>query len=105
MEAFAHVRQAPDTLLALLVVLMLSTFSFNFNVLLPVLAGATLESGANVFGVITAMFGLGALVGALMAASLGRASWPVMLVAAGGFGLAQMVLAPIHSASAAGVCC
>ena len=103
MEAFAHVRQAPDTLLALLVVLMLSTFSFNFNVLLPVLAGATLESGANVFGVITAMFGLGALVGALMAASLGRASWPVMLFAAGGFGLAQMVLAPIHSASAAGV--
>ena len=38
MEALAHVRQAPDTLLALLMVLMLSTFSFNFNVLLPVLA-------------------------------------------------------------------
>ena len=47
MEALAHVRQAPDTLLALLMVLMLSTFSFNFNVLLPVLAGTTLESGAK----------------------------------------------------------
>ena len=103
MEAIAYVRGTPDTLLALLVVLTLSTFSFNFNVLLPVLAGSTLESGAYVFGVITAMFGLGALVGALMAASLGRASWPVMMAAAGGFGLAQLVLAPIHSASAAGV--
>jgi MFS family permease len=103
MEAIAYVRRTPDTLLALLVVLTLSTFSFNFNVLLPVLAGSTLESGAYVFGVITAMFGLGALVGALMAASLGRASWPVMMAAAGGFGLAQLVLAPIHSASAAGV--
>jgi MFS family permease len=103
MEAIAYVRRTPDTLLALLVVLTLSTFSFNFNVLLPVLAGSTLESGAYVFGVITAMFGLGALVGALMAASLGRASWPVMVAAAGGFGLAQLVLAPIHTASAAGV--
>jgi MFS family permease len=103
MEAFAYVRRTPDTLLALLVVLMLSTFSFNFNVLLPVLAGRTLESGANVFGVITAMFGLGALVGALLAASLGRASWPVLLSAAAGFGLAQLVLAPIENASGAGV--
>jgi MFS family permease len=103
LEALRHVRHAPDTLLALLVVLSLSTFAFNFNVLLPVLAGKTLESGANVFGVITAMFGLGALVGALLAASLGRASWPVLIAAAGGFGIAQLVLAPIHSASAAGL--
>src|SRR6185295_13488313 len=51
MEAIAYVRRTPDTLLALLVVLTLSTFSFNFNVLLPVLAGSTLESGAYVFGV------------------------------------------------------
>jgi MFS family permease len=103
LEALAHVRHAPDTLLALLVVLSLSTFAFNFNVLLPVLAGRTLDSGAYVFGVITAMFGLGALVGALLAASLGRASWPVLVTAAGAFGVAQLALAPVHSASAAGI--
>ena len=95
MEAFAHVRQAPDTLLALLVVLMLSTFSFNFNVLLPVMAKQTLGGGPEVFGVLTAFFGLGALGGALTSATLGRASWRVLLAGTFGFGLAQLALAPV----------
>ncbi len=102
-DALEYVRRTPETLLALLIVLVLSTFSFNFNVLLPVLAGTTLNSGANVFGVITAMFGAGALIGALLAASLGRASWTVLLVASAGFGVAQIALAPERSASAAGI--
>ena len=102
-EGISYARRDEQISLMLVLVAVMSTFCLNFNVLLPVLAGRTLESGANVFGVITAMFGLGALVGALLAASLGRASWPVLLSAAAGFGLAQLVLAPIENASAAGV--
>ena len=49
------------------------------------------------------MFGAGALVGALLAASLGRASWTVLLGAASGFGVAQLALAPEHNATAAAV--
>ena len=65
--------------MALVIVFVLSTLSFNFNVLLPVLAAQTLAADAGVFGLVTAMFGAGSLVGALLAASLGLASWTVLL--------------------------
>jgi MFS family permease len=102
-EALDHVRRTPATLLALMIVFVVSTLSFNFNVLLPVLAAQTLASDAGVFGLVTAAFGAGALAGALFAASLGRASWTVLLGAVTGFGVAQMALAPEHNATAAAV--
>ena len=102
-EALAYVRQSPATLLALVIVFVVSTLSFNFNVLLPVLAGQTLASDAGVFGLVTAAFGAGALVGALLSASLGRASWKVLVSAVAGFGVAQLAVAPLRDATAAAV--
>ena len=100
-EAFAYVRRTPEVLLALSIVFIVSTFSFNFNVLLPVLARQTLDGGPEVFGVLTAFFGLGALGGALTSATLGRASWPVLLTGTAVFGSAQLVLAPVSTLGAA----
>jgi MFS family permease len=100
-EAFRYVRATPPVWLALLMVTVVSTFSFNFNVLLPVMARQTLNGGPEVFGVLTAFFGLGALTGALTSASLGRASWPVLLVGTGVFGVSQLVLAPVAGLDAA----
>jgi MFS family permease len=100
-EALAYVRRSPATLLALVIVFVVSTLSFNFNVLLPVLAGQTLASDAGVFGLVTAAFGAGALVGALLSASLGRASWTVLVAAVAGFGVAQLAVAPMRDAAGA----
>jgi MFS family permease len=100
-EAFRYVRRTPEVLLALTIVFVVSTFSFNFNVLLPVLAKQTLAGSPAVFGVLTASFGLGALAGALTSATLGRASWPVLVAGIGGFGVAQLALAPSSSVAAA----
>ncbi|HEY3765499.1 MAG TPA: MFS transporter [Gaiellales bacterium] len=100
-DALRYVRRTPMAATALVAVLLLSTFSFNFNVLLPVLARTTLHSGPNVLGAITAAFGAGALLGALAAASMGRASLRWMLVGMGGFGVAQLVLGPQGSLAAA----
>jgi MFS family permease len=69
-------------------------FCLNFNVLLPVLARQTLHAGPRTFGVLSAAFGLGALVGGLVAAAQGRARKRVMLVGSAGFGLAELLLAP-----------
>ena len=102
-EALAYVRRSPATLLALVVVFVVSTLSFNFNVLLPVLAAQTLASDAGVFGMVTAAFGAGALVGALLSASLGRASWTVLVGAVAGFGVAQLAVAPLRDATGAAV--
>ena len=101
-EAFRYVVRARRPLLVLAVVFLLSTFSFNFNVLLPVLAKTTLHSGPQVFGILSACFGGGALVGALLSASLGRASRRALLLGSGVFGAAQLFLAPAGSVAAAG---
>ena len=58
----------------LTVVTVVSLVGFNFHVLVPLLASQTLDVGAGTFGILSAAFGLGALVGALATASLREAS-------------------------------
>ena len=102
-EALAYVRRTPRAGTVLVLVAVVSTFAFNFNVLLPVLTKNTLHAGPATFGIVTGCFGAGALVGALVAAALGRASMRLLLVAMAGFGLAELLLAPLQSAIGAGV--
>jgi MFS family permease len=97
LEGLSYVRRQPQMLLVLALTLVISTFSFNFNVTLPVLAYATLHSTAEVYGILSALFGAGALVGALTAASLGRASAKVMIAGSVLFAGSELVLAPLHS--------
>ena len=75
-------------------VFALSTFSFNFDVLLPLLAGQTLDADADVFGLIAAVFGAGALCGALVLATLGKTSLRLLVGGAAGFGVLELALAP-----------
>jgi MFS family permease len=100
-EAFAYVRRTPAAAVVLGAVFVTSVLAFNFNVLLPVLAKQTLDGGPGAFGVLSACFGAGALVGALAAASLSRASAGVFLAGAGLFGLGELVLAPLDSLTGA----
>jgi hypothetical protein len=59
--------------------------------------------GPEGFGVLSAAFGLGALVGALATASFHEASWRLLALGGGGFGVLSLVLAPVHHAIPAGV--
>ena len=98
---FAWSRPVIRSVLAMM--LVIATISINFNVLLPVLASRTLDSGPEIFGILSALFGFGALVGALFSASLGRASRHTMLVGAAVFSVSEIGLAPLHIAWAAGL--
>jgi MFS family permease len=102
-EGLAYVRRQPRMLILLGLTVMLSTFCFNFNVTLPVLADHTLHASAVVYGVLSAVFGAGALVGALAAAALGRASTKVMLAGSLVFTGSELLLAPVHGVVLAGV--
>jgi MFS family permease len=82
---------------------VISTFCFNFNVTLPVLAKVTLNGQSYVYGLLSAAFGVGALMGALASAALGRASMKVLLVGGMVFTAGELLLAPIQSAVLAGV--
>ena len=102
-EGLSYVFHQRRMLVILALTVVLSTFSFNFNVTLPVLAGQTLHTNSFVFGFLSAAFGAGALVGALAAASLGRASIRVLLVGALVFTGSELLLAPVSTAWAAGL--
>ena len=93
-DGLGYVRRSPRVRLLIGAVAVISLISLNFNVVLPVLASETLEVGPEGFGILTAVFGLGALVGALLSAALARASWKVLVAGVGGFGVAQLALAP-----------
>jgi MFS family permease len=101
-EALHYARRTPRAGVILLLVAVVSTFAFNFNVLLPVLAKETLSSGPATFGVVTGCFGAGALIGALLSATLGRASIRTLVLAMTAFGTAEFLLAPLHSVATTG---
>ena len=79
-------------------VAVISTVGFNFHVILPLLASQTLDAGPEVFGLLSAAFGGGAFVGALLSAGLGRASWKALLGGTAGFSVAMLLLATVTSA-------
>jgi MFS family permease len=96
-EGITWVLRSPELRLVLSIVTVVSTVGFNFHVILPLLASDTLKTGPEVFGILSACFGGGALVGALLAAALGRASWKTLLAGTAGFSLCLLALAPLAS--------
>jgi MFS family permease len=93
-ETFRFAFSERRVTVAFFAVLLVGTFSFNFDVLLPLLANRTLDEGAEVFGLIASVFGCGALCGAMIVATVGKARLLFVLGGAAGFGLFQLALAP-----------
>jgi MFS family permease len=101
-RALAFVRDDPELRLVLAVVTIVSTVGFNFHVLVPLLAGETLHVGPEGFGLLSASFGLGALVGALVTATFREASWRLFVAGGAGFGVLALALAPVQNGALAG---
>ncbi|MHB8469648.1 MAG: MFS transporter, partial [Gaiellaceae bacterium] len=102
-EGLVYVLHQRRLLVVLGLTVVLSTFCFNFNVTLPVLAYTTLHAHAYVYGFLSAVFGAGALTGALVAASRSRASAKMMVVGAFVFTGAELALGPAKNAWLAGL--
>jgi MFS family permease len=96
-EGLAYTRRSRGLLVVLGMMVVFASLCFNFNILLPILAKQTLHAGPQTFGFLSASFGAGALIGALSAAAISRASWKVMLLGATGFALCELAIAPMRS--------
>lgn len=94
-EGIVYAWRSPEVRLVLAIVTVISTVGFNFHVLLPLLASETLKAGPEVFGILSASFGAGALAGALLSAGFGRASWKILVAGTAGFSLSMLALAPL----------
>jgi MFS family permease len=102
-EGFAWTLRTPTAWLVFALLLVVATFGINFNVLLPILASLTLHAGPIGFGILTACFGAGALIGALVTAAVGRPSWRLLLGGGAAFSALLMILAPLGSVIACGI--
>jgi MFS family permease len=101
-EGLSFAWHNTEVRLALLILGIASTVGFNFHVILPVLTSQTLDAGPEVFGALSAAFGAGALLGALIQAARARASWKALLLGATVFSSGLVVLAPIETVALAG---
>jgi MFS family permease len=101
-EGLGYVRRSRGVKVVLGMMVVFASICFNFNILLPILAKQTLDSGPRTFGVLSACFGAGALVGSLASAALARASWRVMFAGAAGFGVCELALAPLRNVALVG---
>jgi MFS family permease len=102
-EGFGYALRNRTVLVTLVMTAVFSAVGFNFNILLPLLAKTTLAAGPRTFGIISACFGAGALVGALSAAAVSRTTWRVMFLGAAGFGVCELLIAPVRSTLLVGV--
>jgi MFS family permease len=96
-EGISYARNDEQIWLVLILVAVMSTFTLNFNVLLPVLAKQTLHSGPELFGLLSGVFGVGALIGALVSANIARATMATTALGTAGFSLCELLIAPLQA--------
>ena len=70
----------------LLMMAVIGTLAYNFNVILPLFAGDVFRRGGGTLGALTAAMGAGALIGALFTASRRRPGYLLLTVVTLAFG-------------------
>jgi MFS family permease len=83
-----YVRKTPQLLLPLLMIALVGTLAWEFQVTLPLLASKTFHGGAGSYGAMTSVMGVGAVVGGLISASRNATGMRALSVAAIGWGTA-----------------
>ena len=92
-QGLKYAVQTRELLMPFSVLLVVSLFCLNFNVSLPIVASHLVHVDAVGFGLISAVFGAGALIGALTSATLSKPRKSTMLAGAAGLGLTLMLVA------------
>jgi predicted MFS family arabinose efflux permease len=80
-EGVRYAVRTPRVLLTMAMVLAVSGFLFNYNVLVPLYARDVLGHGAQGFGLLMATLGVGAVLGGMILAALSTGRPPVAAIA------------------------
>ncbi|WP_286157113.1 MFS transporter [Streptomyces sp. AA4] len=94
-EGLRYVRGRRDLIAVLLLVFFVSTFGNTFATSLAVVAGNVFGTQADGYGLLSTLLAVGTFAGSLLSARRGTRSSPrvrVMLLAAAGFGAAEVVV-------------
>jgi MFS family permease len=96
-QGLRYVRSTPGLLVPLVMMALVGTLAYEFQVALPLLARVSLHGGAGTYGFLTAAMGAGAVAGGLVVAGLARTGLLPFTVAAAGFGAAILTAALVPS--------
>jgi MFS family permease len=92
-EGLRYVRRTPTLLVPLLMMAVVGTITYEFQVILPLLARFTFGGDAGTFSTMTACMGAGAVVGGLITAAAGRRRPTALATTAVAFGTVQLAAA------------
>jgi MFS family permease len=91
--AFTHVKETPSLWIPLAAMALVGTLSFNFQVILPLLASQTWGGTATTYAMLTTAMGVGSVLGALAAGARNRVSPQLLVGAATLFGAVELAAA------------
>jgi MFS family permease len=92
-EALRYVRATPELSVPLGVMAIVGTLSFNFQVILPLLARFTFGGSATTYAALTSAMAIGAVGGALAVGTRRRVSPSLLATAAFAFGASSLAAA------------
>ena len=96
-QGLTYVAHTSELLIPLMMLALVGTLAYEFQVVLPLLARGPLEGGAGTYGLLTSAMGAGAVVGGLFVAGHGRTGLRPLTVAAALFGAAVLATAAAPS--------
>ncbi len=93
MSGLRYVARTPELRIPLAMMALVGTISFNFQVLLPLLADFTWHGTALTYALLTGAMGVGSVCGALAAGARGRVTPRLLIVSSTMFGVAMLLAA------------
>jgi MFS family permease len=87
-EGLQYVRSTPELLIPLVMIAVIGTLAWEFQVTLPLMASQVFHGGAATYGLMASVMGVGAVVGGLISAARPRPRTRALCLAAIGWGLA-----------------
>jgi MFS family permease len=91
--ALRYVWRTPELVVPLAMMALVGTVSYNFQVLLPLLASFTWHGNASTYALLTAAMGVGSVSGALAAGARGRVTPRLLIASSLAFGTAELLVA------------
>jgi MFS family permease len=91
--ALRYVRATPALRVPLLMMALVGTLSFNFLVILPLLARFSFDKPASGYASLMIAMGIGSVLGALVAGARGRVSNRLLVLSSGLFGVLILLVA------------
>ncbi|MGD8167425.1 MFS transporter [Herbiconiux sp. P16] len=93
LAGFRYVRRRPDLMIIFVIVFVIGTFGFNYQIFTSTMATVEFGQGSAGFGLLTSIMAIGSVAGALVSASRDRPRVQLVFLASATFGVSALAAA------------